>query len=494
LWWTHGSPLAGVATGIRLIGLAITNFSRSPDTLQKVVAIPRTKSAVIVGIFLTLVILPIGFTIGSVYLTGSRLFLTVAIIPLGVNLVRGRYGPLIATDGLFGLHFVWIILALSMNNPDKVVQNAGSTGVDFLGAYLLGRAYIRDSESFIALSWSLMGILMVCLPFALFEAFTGTSLFIQIASKIPVISAPIDLSIDRRLGLERVQLGFEHPIHWGLFCSLCISLCFVGLGAQLTLLVRLLLAFLICLSGLLALSSGAILAIAVQLGLIIWALVLNTEPKRWLILLACLCLCYVTVDLFSNRTPLRVFMSYATFSAHSAYWRSTIFEWGMVNVWANPIWGLGLNDWVRPVWMHTPSVDNFWLLIAMRYGLPSFIFLAAGYGYAMARIGARSLSDADPLWFFRRAWMFCFVSLTFALTTVHIWGSLYALVFFIFGSGMWLLPQKASPDRTPNPRYVNAYSTASYRSQMANTYARLLRPNFTSKGTASKTPSRHLAE
>ncbi|MFT6091508.1 O-antigen ligase family protein [Sulfitobacter sp.] len=464
------------------MSIADSEFSRNADRLNDPTTRQRSFVGVIVGIFLALVILPIGVKLGPLHLSGTRFFLVLLILPLAVNLLRGRYGPLIATDALFALHFVWVTLALWVNNPDQVVQNAGATGADFLGAYLLGRASIRSRDDFLTLMRAVVALIVLCSPFAVFEAVTGISPLIAIADRIPVISAPLDLSIDRRLGLERVQLGFEHPIHWGVFCSLGTAFCLVGLQSTLTVIARVLLTVLICLSGLLALSSGAILSIAVQVGLIVWAMMFRTQPKRWLILLAGLTLCYVVVDLLSNRTPLRVFMSYATFSVDSAYWRATIFEWGMVNVWAHPVWGLGLNDWVRPVWMHTPSIDNFWLLSAMRYGIPGFVFLVAGYGYSIWRIGMRPLRADDPLWPLRRAWMFCFIGLIFALATVHIWGTLYALVFFLFGAGMWLFPGKDDAVRRPKIRYVQERPLPPFRSVNPVPYTQSLRPNFARSG------------
>ncbi|WP_373030111.1 O-antigen ligase family protein [Sulfitobacter sp.] len=453
-------------------------YCRDQDALAIAPRAPRTYAAISVGVFLALIILPIGFNVGSLFLSGVRFFLVTLSVPLAVNLLRGHYGALRLPDAFFALHFGWMVLALWMNNPDQMVQNAGATGAEFFGAYLLGRACIRSSDDFLTLIRVLVGCIVLCSPFAIFEAITGTSLLIEIAGKIPVISAPTDLSIDKRLGLERVQLGFEHPIHWGLFCSIGTALCFVGLAGQLTLPKRVALTLITCIAGLSALSSGAILAIAIQVGLILWATLFEKTAKRWVILLGVLCLCYLVVDLASNRTPLRVFMTYATFSAHSAYWRATIFEWGMVNVWANPIWGLGLKDWVRPIWMHTPSVDNFWLLIAMRYGLPGFSLLAAGYIYALWRIGTRSLQVDDRQWKFRRAWMFCMLGLTFALMTVHIWGAIYAMVFFIFGAGMWLWPQKAETAKNSEIHYIQLNPSFPFHKPSQAPYTRAVVQGF----------------
>jgi hypothetical protein len=390
-------------------------------------------------LYLLVITLPIGFNLGPLHMSGVRLLLIVMIIPLSVNLLLGKYGRIFLTDVLFFLHFLWIIVALAVNNPDQVVQNAGSTGIEFLGGYVLGRAYIRTRESFMALLRTLVVIVLCCFPLALYEALTGTAVLFNVLGKIPGISSLIDLSIEKRLGLERVQVSFSHPIHWGLYCSMAVSFCFIGLQNLYSVTTRLVMSVIICFSGLLALSSGAILAILLQAALIVWAGVFRNINKRWWILLGLFAVAYVVIDLLSNRTPIKVFMTYATFSAHSAYWRALIFEWGMVNVWGNPMFGLGLKDWIRPAWMHTPSVDNFWLLITMRFGIPAFLFLAVGYAVVLLRVGLRRFDDDRVLWNLRRAWMFSFMGLTFTLTTVHIWGSVYSFVFFVFGAGMWMM-------------------------------------------------------
>lgn len=399
----------------------------------------KGRLSVPVLLYLLAIVLPMSINLGPLHMSGTRLLLIVLIIPLSVGVLLGRYGKVLFTDIMFFLYIFWAILALAINNPDRVVQYAGATGIEFIGGYVVGRAYIRSRADFIALIRALILILLLCLPLAVFEALTGTAVILNVLNKLPMISSLVDVSIDKRLGLDRAQVFLSHPIHWGLYCSLIMSLCFVGLKDIYSNTARFFIVIAAAAGGFLALSSGAILAIVLQFALIIWAWMFRNTHKRWWILLGLFVVCYVVVDLLSNRSPIRVFMSYATFSAHSAYWRALIFEWGMVNVWANPFVGLGLNDWIRPIWMHTPSVDNFWLINAMRYGIPAFVFLALGYGVVLVRVGLRNFESDRVLWNLRRAWMFGFLGLTFTLTTVHVWGSIYSFVFFMFGAGVWMM-------------------------------------------------------
>ncbi|MEL6573566.1 MAG: O-antigen ligase family protein, partial [Pseudomonadota bacterium] len=341
-------------------------------------------------------------------------------------------------------------LALAVNNPNQVIEQVGSVGMEFLGGYAVGRVYIRDRSSFLALCRALIVIVLIMFPFALFETLTGRPLWLEALRALPSVKTVALNYQDPRIlfgmTLERVQMGFAHPIHFGLFCSVAFSLCFVAMEGTFGTARRWLTAAVIACSGVLALSSGAILAIVLQFALILWSMMFASVEKRWWILLGLAVLAYITVDLLSNRTPVQVFMSYATFSAHTAYWRAIIFEWGMKNVWMNPWLGLGLNDWIRPWYMYSGSMDNFWLVMAVRYGIPGFLFVTVGYILIVFHVMRRNFRDDMLLTHFRRAWVFTFMGLTFTLCTVHVWTAIYSFTFFLLGAGVWLITAQTDDD------------------------------------------------
>lgn len=403
-------------------------------------SLERVHLPLAVSLYLAAVVLPVMFNVGPLVLSGVRLLLMVLIVPMMIRLVSGAYGKLLFPDVMFILHFAWFALALAVMSPNQVVANAGSTGVEFLGGYVLGRACIRDRESFVALVRALGFISLCLLPVALIESLTGQALLLRFLGSLPGISSLPDVTNDKRMGLFRAQSAFAHPIHSGLFFIMTFSLCFIGLKLAYGTTRRWIVAVASGLGCFLALSSGAFLALVLQLGIIIWATIFREHKARWWYLVGLFAVFYVVTSLLSSRTPIMVFLSYATFSSHTAYWRTIIFDYGMQNVWANPWFGLGLNaDWVRPSWMYSGSVDNFWLVVAMRYGIPAFVFLAVGYLWALWKIGTRKFDDDEDLWNLRRAWIFSFIGLSFTLCTVHIWGAIYSFVFFMFGAGMWFL-------------------------------------------------------
>ncbi|MFN0113333.1 MAG: O-antigen ligase family protein [Paracoccaceae bacterium] len=429
-------------------------ISRASGVLGRLAALRVGKLPPLVWLYLFTVAVPIAFNVGSLSLSLMRVLLIVMTIPLIAMLFSGRAGKVLPTDILFGLHMVWAIIAIGVNSPSRVVENMGSTGIEFVGGYLLGRMYIRTPEQFMALFRALFVMVLVLVPFALYENRTGDAPVLDFIRDTLHLGTFADVSMPKRMGLERPQVVFAHPIHYGVFCSLTFAMCYVGFRETFATGQRMLFAAVIAMSVFLSLSSGALLAVVMQCSLIFWAYLFRNNPARWKILFGLLAFFYVVIDLLSNRTPIDVFMTYATFSPHTAYWRKIIFDWGMINVWANPVFGLGLRNWVRPRWMGSGSMDNFWLVMAVRYGIPGFLLIAAGYLDLLRRIALRKL-DADPgVARIRLAWMFTLIGLTFSLSTVSIWTAAYSFVFFLVGSGVWLtsyepkglaLPAEAPP-------------------------------------------------
>lgn len=398
-------------------------------SLMRVLPIP-------VFIYLLMVVLPVRFMIGSFQMTGLRFYLIVMMIPLLIMVLRRK--PALP-DILLPIFVGWVWISMSFNTPAQAFQHTGAMFIELIGGYFMARCYIRSAEQFRAMIATLVLLVLCTLPLALVEAGTGAPALITLIRAIPGISSVEVVDIPTRLGLERVQAVFAHPIHFGLFCSTAVSLLFVGLSENFSRVTRTMGAALVVLTAFLALSSGAFLSVLIQLFLIGWLAFFRTNPWKWWLLAVAGVAAYVFVDLVSNRSPVRVFFSYATFSAHNAYWRSLIFEWGMVNVWSNPVFGLGLNEWERPHYMYSGSMDNFWLSLAVRYGLPGFALMSIAWISGVGRV-MLAATGQSPL---RYGWAFCMLGLTFTLATVHIWTAIYSFTFFLLAAGQWMAEQSA---------------------------------------------------
>lgn len=394
-----------------------------------------------VALYFAMIALPIHFNLGPVFMTGTRAVLLFTTIPLTIRLFSGRIGHVLLPDVLLLAYVTWSIATLFINSPSQVVSIGGSYALEVFGSYILARSYIRTPEHFRAMCRGLFVVLIFTLPFAIYETQTGRAPIPTLIEKLPGFHSWGDfynLLAGRRLGLERSQVIFSHPIHYGLFCASLIAFAFVGFKGLVGSFWRLVLSALVCIGVVCSVSSGAILPMILQLSLTFWAWVFNRVSSRWLILFGIVAFCYVVVDIISNRSPITVFLSYATLSPQTAYGRIQIFEWGMNNVWKSPFIGIGLNDWERPLWK-SASMDNFWLLVTVRYGIPGFFLLISSYIAVVLMAARRNFGDSGPIWQFRRAWVFMQVGMILTLATVDVWVTALSYVFFLLGSGVWLL-------------------------------------------------------
>lgn len=413
-----------------------------------------TRLSLLVKLYLIVIMIPVGFAVGPIYLTLLRLVSLLLVGPLLVMLLRGRFGRILFVDIAFFLHVIWVFIAISAMNPDRAIEFTGSLGVEFLGGYLLARALIRTREQFIAMVKWVLALTLLTLPLAIFESQTGNPIIINTINSLPGLRSETVAYENPRLGMARSQVVFGHPISYGIFCSLSFSLTFMALKGHMGDTRRVIAAILVGVCTFFSLSAGALLPLALQLALLSWNRILRFLEWRWMLLMGLMALGYVTIDLLSNRTPLRVLMTYATFSPHNAYYRTAINEWGLYNILGSfehnippSIWfGVGLNDWVRPGWMHASSVDNFWLVNALRYGVPGFFLLALGFAAILIRVALRNFRTDPELERIRLAWMFTFLGLIFSLLSVHIWSATFSFVFFLLGAGAWLI--FAQPNET----------------------------------------------
>jgi O-antigen ligase len=155
------------------------------------------------------------------------------------------------------------------------------------------------------------------------------------------------------------------------------------------------------------------------------------------------------MSLLSNRSPILVFISYASFSSVSSYNRVLIWEYGTAEVARHPLLGIGLGEWVRAPWMSN-SMDNFWLIIAVRYGLPALAFLAIAI--LMIAFKSAAKKNATEEWeASRMAWIITIAGTAIAACTVHLWNNTFGLFMFVIGAGAWLIdhPKPAAFDHRP---------------------------------------------
>jgi hypothetical protein len=188
-----------------------------------------------------------------------------------------------------------------------------------------------------------------------------------------------------------------------------------------------------------SLSSAPLLSIVLQTAMILWDKVTHGSWKLLAFLVGSV---YIFLELASNRGAVVIFIETMTFSPQSGWWRIHIWRYGSESVLNHPIMGIGLNDWVRPVWL-TGSVDNFWLLMAMRHGLVGLAFLGVAVALHAAYVLRCSPSDEGTR-SIRTGYAITLAGLIFVLSTVHVWNEVAVFVMFFFGAGAFLYNSTSS--------------------------------------------------
>lgn len=399
------------------------------------VAEPVRKPPFIILLFVASLLLPSSFSVGPLDLSIYRMILLVMFIPCLVQWVSDKTGPVKGIDFLIFGHSIWIFIALLVVHGMDRWETAGISTVETIGAYLLARVYVRTPDDFYYFIKCLcMGVVLM-LPFAFIETATSRIPINEIMGTFSTVNP--DLMDEMRFGLHRVQGPFEHPILFGVFCAALFSPSFLIWGYGLSKGQKFLRASVPLVATFLSLSMGAYISLFIQGALLMWNYILRNVPGRWLYLFLIFLSIYIVLDILSNRSPVQIFISYMTFNSGASYNRILIWEYGSAEVLRHPIFGIGFNDWVRPHWM-VPSIDNFWLITAMTYGLPALGFLVSAFVVTILRTGLLDLTGDPRVASYRMAYLVSIGGFMLSICTVHVWNASYVFLIFLLGSGVWM--------------------------------------------------------
>jgi O-antigen ligase len=191
----------------------------------------------------------------------------------------------------------------------------------------------------------------------------------------------------------------------------------------------------------LSMSSAPLSCLAFQVMLMGYNWLLGRQRGRWTILWCIAILGFLVAQFGSNLGAFKFFILHFTFDPQTGWYRVAIWDFGMASVLNHPWLGIGLADWARPRWMPSDSVDNFWLLTAMRYGIPSLALLLGACIWTMLAV-ARAKSADETVESCRLAYLICMVTFLLVGLTIHFYHAIYAWFMFVLGSGAWLIETK----------------------------------------------------
>lgn len=273
-----------------------------------------------------------------------------------------------------------VLLVVSMTKVyglARALPSGGALAFDSVAGYYLARISFRSLDDIRrALIVTAPGFLLAgasVMVESISHRFIVRPFFMSIFGSISYAGGGVDVVLDQlrydvRGGLLRAYGPWPHPIIAGLHLATLLPVYWMSGVRGWPRLLGILAAFM----AIFTVSSAALLALALAIIFISYdALTHRVRGLSWGYFFLAAGIAAAIIQAMVGGGVVGVLTRYATLDSSTAYFRQAIWEFGSQSVWAHPWFGIGLEAYERPDWMLTQSVDNHWLLWAMRYGLPA---------------------------------------------------------------------------------------------------------------------------
>lgn len=367
--------------------------------------------------------------IGTAALPPYRFMLIPAALYMMSRGLRGqiRLGWI---DALIVAATAWVCFALFMTTEAvEAFTAAVAQTTDIALAYFFGRFTIRslrDLRTFLIMmapGLAFVGLALIA------ESLTHKRLIQDFAGLVTGRSA--GYRIDVRLGLFRAPGPFPHPILAGVFLASFLPLYVLGGVRGWPKIAGVVAA--VC--SFFTLSSAALLSLVVEGGLIAYNWVSERFANlSWRLFFLVLGVMVFVAETATGSGTYGLLMRYASFNTLSSYNRVLIWQYGTQNVIKNPWFGLGYGDWERPAWMYSSSMDHFWLLMAVRFGIIPAVLMAIVTIVTVFMLMRAAI--VAPNYVDRRAYKGLAISLSvfgFGIISVALWLSAHIWFFMLIG-------------------------------------------------------------
>ena len=352
--------------------------------------------------------------------TPGRFAAALLFLPALITLFKkGR--SFLLCDLLVVATVAWMLIATLSAQGMTGIPTAGGDALDFLGGYLISRAYFFGERSLGTFVRVLMVFVTIAIAFALADNLSGR-LFTHDMFTAIFGAAPYQGEV--RNGWVRAASTFPHPILFGIFCALTAAiLMYWETGAM-----RRNGAVALCFFGcVLSLSSAALMTFLMILAIFSYNQVLRRFWWRWLALWIGIGTLVLAVSLAAEH-PLQWVLSHLTLDPQTGFWRILIWDTASAYVEQSPLVGYAYQQ--TGSWILDSTVDSIWLVYTLRFGIPMVIlfFLAnlASF-FPSRRKGAAGINDfhMDQM---RRSFTLVLIMFMFTGITVHFWN--FMLMFW----------------------------------------------------------------
>jgi hypothetical protein len=393
---------------------------------------PSSKLPFPLVAFLIAMTLPIEFSIylGPLFLTASKVIFTILAFPMLISFFKSEDKFIV--DYIFIFMTMWLCLGYIIKLGVGGIEPSGQMFLETAIPYIIARQYLSNKliiKRFILV----IGVIIFTMGFL---AIPEAVLWFRYLHAIPsaITGIVYEQQGDIRMGLLRAASTFEHPILFGLFSATMFSMLWYGVDSAR---IKIILCLGCILSTALSLSSAAILLLAFQIIAILVEYITARVPRRTIIILISVALSIFAIEMLSNRGVVRVIISYMTFNPQTGYYRLLQWDFAQDDIIRSPFFGLARPEsWTRPFWMPS-SVDNNWLLISMRNGIPVAILNFAVFATLAVKVYKRKRIIEDyRLQYLMTGWIITILAIFLGGWTVALFGKMHPMLYFMVGMGV----------------------------------------------------------
>lgn len=362
----------------------------------------------LIGIFFPAVLLPLG----GINITPGRLIVMLLLLPaIGVLVKRGRNR--VISDFFAVALATWMLVSSYFNGGFR--PYVGAEAVEFLGAYMVGRAFVFGPSNLRTFVKVLRQITVVVIALALLDVLSGRYVVMESFG----IFSEINVALNHRMGLLRAASVFEGGEHYGTFCVAAAAIFFYSERS----IRRVLYTSLTFVGCALSLSSGPLMGLGVITTIFSYDRILQRSPWRWKVLITITAGLMVIIFLIFD-DPLERIIVHLTLDPQTGFFRIGTWNSALPLISESPFIGRGLTDLQGSgdAMVYLRSVDCVWLVEAIRYGLPAIILLILTM---LAPILIRTrMGILDP-WMHHAATGFSLAIVAIGLIglTVHFWNA-----------------------------------------------------------------------
>ena len=436
-----GGITGGAAKLGRVVSVAPTKVG--PRTVQGVY--PLAAWLALVGL-----IVPAEMTLrpAGIAITPGRVGVILLLFP-AIYVLYERGSRVLLSDLFVCATGAWMVgAAVYVSGWGAISSAPGAESVEFLGSYLVARAFFFGPVALTTFIRVLKFLAIVLIMLALAEFISGIPIVHYIFSAIFGAKPAV---VSYRLNSLRGMATFDHAILFGAFCplvaaillywernalrkALWVGLCFIGCIASLT--------------------SVALMSFFMVLAVYTYDRTMRQYRWRWRTLWMALAIFLLAIYLATN-APLGWVITHLTFDPENGYFRYMIWDAALVYISQAPLAGYAYNLLHHE--LLDTTVDSVWLVSSLHYGVPMIVFLLLAN--LAASLPTRTLKNRSTDNISRMSTAFSIVLTMFLFMglTVHYWNFMW--IFWGLCIGIRASLRELSTQAARRPSAINVSST-----------------------------------